>query len=206
MPPDVQEKVFQPFFSTKADGMGLGLSLVYGTIKRHSGQIKIKSRPKKGTAVTLLFPIDLSAGEVREPAQPYVTRKATVLIVEDNPEVTGTLCQMLEGASHKVTAVTDGEEGIEKYRESKFDIVITDIGMPGLSGWEVSKAIKAHDPDARIIFITAWGVQLEPERIKESGASLVIQKPFEKSKILSAIENLLGGARPAARHTPQERQ
>lgn len=206
MPPEVQEKVFQPFFSTKADGMGLGLSLVYGTIKRHSGQIKIKSRPKKGTAVTLLFSIDLSASEAREPAQPYLTRKATVLIVEDNPEVTRTLRQVLEGASHKVTAVTDGQKGIGKYRESKFDIVITDIGMPGLSGWEVSKAIKTHDPDARIIFITAWGVRLAPERIKESGASLVIQKPFEKSRILSAIENLLGSAPPGARHTPQESQ
>ncbi len=206
MPPEVQEKVFQPFFSTKAEGMGLGLSLVYGTIKRHDGQIKIKSRPKKGTAVTLLFPIDLSASEAREPAQPYLTRKAIILIVEDNPEVTRTLRQMLEGASHKVTAVTDGQEGIGKYQESKFDIVITDIGMPGLSGWEVSKAIKSYDPDARIIFITAWGTQLDPERIKESGASLVIQKPFEKSRILSAIENLLGSAPPGARHTPQESQ
>jgi len=191
MPPEVQKKVLQPFFTTKADGMGLGLSLVYGTVKRHNGQIEINSEPDKGTAVTLLFPIDLSANEVRETPEPYLTRKGTILIVDDNPEVIQTLRQVLESASHEVMAVTEGEEGIKKYRESKFDIVITDIGMPGISGLEVSRTIKAHDPAAKVLLITAWGVQLDQKQIEESGASLVIQKPFEKARILSAIEELL---------------
>jgi PAS domain S-box-containing protein len=200
MSPEIQKKIFRPFFTTKADGMGLGLSLVYGTVNRHNGELQIESQPNKGTEVTLSFPIDASAREVRETVAPYPLRKATVLIVDDNREVTQTLRQMLESASHEVTAVTNGEEGIKKYRESKFDVVLTDIGMPGLSGWEVSRAIKAHDHDAKIILITAWGVQLDPERLKESGASLVIQKPFEKGKILSAIEDVL----PACQSTPRD--
>ncbi len=193
MPPEVQEKVFQPFFTTKPDGMGLGLSLVYGTVKRHGGQIEIASQPNKGTTATLLFPIDVSASEVREGTQPILTRKATILIVDDNIEVTRTLSQMLESASHQVMSVADGQEGIRRYRESEFDVVITDIGMPGISGWEVSKAIRAYDPSAKIILITAWGVQLDQGQIEQSGASLVIPKPFDKARILSAIERLLSG-------------
>ncbi|NQT82934.1 response regulator, partial [bacterium] len=197
MPPEVQKKVFQPFFTTKSDGMGLGLSLVYGTVKRHNGDIQLETQPNEGTSVTLLFPTDLSVSEVRESSEPApIVRKAIVLIVDDNREVTSTLRQMLESASHEVTAVTDGQKGISKYQESKFDIVITDIGMPGLSGWDVSKAIKAYDPDARIILITAWGAQLDQARIKECGASIVIHKPFEKNKILSAIKDLLPDASP----------
>ena len=191
MAPEVQKKDFQPFFTTKPNGMGLGLSLVYGIVKRHGGQIQIASQPNEGTTVTLLFPVDLSASEVREDAEPAVTTRARILIVDDNVEVTQTLRQMLENASHQVTTATDGEEGLRKCRESRFDIVITDIGMPGLSGWDVSKAIKAHDPEAKIILITAWGVQLDHKKVKESGASIVIQKPFDKSRILSAIEQVL---------------
>jgi len=202
MTPEVQKKVFQPFFTTKPDGMGLGLSLVYGTVKRHNGQIEIRSRPNQGTTVTLLFPIDLTASEVREAAEPAFIRKASVLVVDDNLEVTQTLREMLESVSHEVTAVTDGEEGIRRYRRSRFDVVLADIGMPGLSGWEVSKAIRASDPEARIILITAWGVQLDQERVRESGASLVVQKPFEKATILSAIESLLCGAPPGASAVP----
>ncbi len=191
MSPEVEKKVFQPFFTTKPNGMGLGMSLVYGTVKRHGGQVQITSQPNAGTTVTFLFPVDLTTGEVREAAEPTVTRKATVLIVDDSVEVTRTLRQMLESVSHEVTAVTDGEEGVTKYRESRFDIVVTDIGMPGISGWEVSKAIKGYDPEARVILITAWGVQLDEQKVKESGASLVIQKPFDTTRILSAIEELL---------------
>jgi PAS domain S-box-containing protein len=193
MPQEVQKKALQPFFTTKATGMGLGLSLVYGTVKRHNGHIEISSQPQKGTTVTLLFPMDLSASEVHETPEPYLTQQGRILIVDDNPEVTQTLRQMLESASHKVVAVTEGQEGIRTYQESGFDIVIADIGMPGMSGFEVSKAIKAHDPDARIILITAWGVQLDEKQVEKSGASLVIQKPFEKARILSAIEELLSG-------------
>ena len=191
MSPKVREKALQPFFTTKPEGTGLGLSLVHGAVKRHNGQIEIRSEPGKGTAVTLLFPIDFSTSEVREPAEPYLTRKGRILIVDDNPEITQALRETLEEASHEVMAVTTGEEGIRMCRETSFDIVITDVGMPGISGLETSRAIRALRPTTRIILMTAWDVRLSPQQMEESAASLAIQKPFEKARILSAIEELL---------------
>jgi PAS domain S-box-containing protein len=191
MSPEVREKALQPFFTTKPEGTGLGLSLVHGAVKRHNGHIEIRSEPGEGTTVTLSFPIDFSTGEVRELVEPYLTRKGKILIVDDNPEVTRALRETLEEASHEVIAVTTGEEGIRMCRETSFDIVITDVGMPGISGLEASRAIRALRPTTRTILMTAWDVRLSPQQMEESAASLAIQKPFEKGRLLSAIEELL---------------
>ncbi len=192
IPPEMKHKIFDPFFSTKgAKGTGLGLSVTYGIVTRHGGKIEVESTVGKGTTFQIKFPA--AEGVVKEvipPPPPAPPGKATILVVDDDREVGNVLHLILTQLGHQVTVATRGTEALTMFRQGSYDLVITDLGMPDISGWDIASEIKAKSPETPVILITGWGVQLDAtEREKVDG---VIAKPFSKSELSAQLAQFLG--------------
>jgi signal transduction histidine kinase/CheY-like chemotaxis protein len=200
MAEEVRKRVFDPFFTTKGvTNTGLGMSVSYGIVKRHGGEILIESEPGKGTT----FIIHLPTGYVNEipeekmvtpvPATPPAPKggRARILVIDDEDSVRKILYQMLKANGYQVVVAPDGEEGIERFKEEPFDLVFTDLGMPKMSGWEVGRALKGIDPKVPVALITGWGVELNKDKMKESGIDLVISKPFNFDQVVRLVSEAM---------------
>jgi signal transduction histidine kinase/CheY-like chemotaxis protein len=186
-------RVFYPFFTTKGlKNTGMGLAVVYGIVTRHSGEIDVSSKLGEGTTCTLYFP---TAGKVEtvstKPAEVVQEIKAKILIIDDDDNIRDVMSDMLEFMDHTTSQAASGEEGAEKFRDGDFDLVITDLGMPGISGWEVTRICKSLKPNIPVIMISGWGNQLDDELVRQSGLDAIMAKPFEMTKIKSLIQDVL---------------
>jgi signal transduction histidine kinase/CheY-like chemotaxis protein len=192
MTEEVKKRIFDPFFTTKGvSSSGLGMSVSYGIIKRHGGEILVESEPGKGTVFILHLPTGYGE-EVKEVAvkaeKPLgIMRSARILVIDDEEPVRDILSRILKTKGHQVEVAPDGDEGIEQFKKDRFDLVFTDLGMPKVSGWEVGKALKALNPKIPVIMITGWGMELSRERMKENGIDLVISKPFNFDQVTQLI-------------------
>jgi len=117
-------------------------------------------------------------------------RKFKILVVDDNENIREMLEDFLNFEGHKPVLAKDGKEALEIFCEQDFDIVITDLGMPGMSGWELSKHIKQRKPEIPVVIITGWGVQLEAENLKENKVESILTKPFNLDQIKKMIETV----------------
>jgi len=200
MTEEVRKRVFDPFFTTKGvTNTGLGMSVSYGIVKRHGGEILIESEPGKGTT----FIIHLPTGYMNEIPDEKVTKPppvtplklegggARILVIDDEDSVRKILYQMLKAKGYEVVVASSGEEGIERFKEEHFDLVFTDLGMPRMSGWEVGKALKRIDPKIPVALITGWGVELNKEKMKESGIDLVVSKPFNFDQVVRLVSEAM---------------
>jgi GAF domain-containing protein/ActR/RegA family two-component response regulator len=188
MTEEVKRRVFDPFFTTKGvTNSGLGMSVSYGIIKRHGGEILIESEAGKGTT----FILHLPAGYVEKGLEERVSKpkpvqgvpSARILVIDDEDSVRKILSQMLRAKGYEVVVASDGEEGIDRFKNEGFDLVFTDLGMPGMSGWEVGRAIKKIDSKVPVAMITGWGMELNREKMHESGIDLVVSKPFNFDQV-----------------------
>ncbi len=194
MTEEVRKRVFDPFFTTKGvTNSGLGMSVSYGIIKRHGGEILIDSEPEKGTTFIIHLPTGYGEGEavVRETPVFRESRRARILVIDDEDSVRDILSRMLKTKGHKVVVAPNGEEGIERFRSESFDLVFTDLGMPKLSGWDVGKTIKEINPKTPIAMITGWGVELDREKLSESGIDLIISKPFNFDQVIHLVSEAM---------------
>ncbi len=194
MTEDVKKRVFDPFFTTKGvTNSGLGMSVSYGIIKRHGGEILIESEPQKGTTFIIHLPTGYGEEEtvVNEVAVFKESRRARILVIDDEDSVRDILSRMLKTKGHKVVVAPNGEEGIERFRSEPFDLVFTDLGMPKLSGWDVGKTIKGINPKTPIAMITGWGVELDREKLNESGIDLIISKPFNFDQVIDLVSEAM---------------
>ena len=123
-------------------------------------------------------------------------RPARLLLIEDEPEVQAILAEMLREAGYGVTVAKDGLEGIEQCDRQTVDIVLSDISMPGISGWDVAARLRARHPHIPIGFVTGWGDQLDPERLAGAGVDFVVAKPFQAHDILRHVAQSLMRPRP----------
>jgi signal transduction histidine kinase/ActR/RegA family two-component response regulator len=194
MTEEVKRRVFDPFFTTKGvTNSGLGMSVSYGIIKRHGGEILIESEPGKGTTFIIHLPTGYGKEEtvVREIAPLKESRQARILVIDDEDSVRDILSRMLKTKGHQVVVASNGEEGIEQFRSQPFDLVFTDLGMPKLSGWEVGKTIKGINPKIPIAMITGWGVELDREKLSESGIDLIVSKPFNFDRVIHLVSEAM---------------
>jgi PAS domain S-box-containing protein len=186
---DVQRRAFDPFFTTRGpQSSGLGLSVSYGIAKRHGGEILIKSRKQKGTTATLKLPA--AKGEVpveSEVAQGRAVSPVSILVVDDEEAIRQNLYDILTLEGHHVALASGGGEGIQTFKEGDFDLVLTDLGMPEVSGWQVAKAIKQINPKTPVVIITGWGATLDKQKVRESGIDLQISKPFRIHQLLEMV-------------------
>ena len=149
------------FFTTKGErGTGLGLPMVYGIAQRHSAELEIDSAPGQGTCVRLTFTVpDLTQPAVTPAAQPIPTG-LRVLIVDDDPVLLKSLQDTLEAEGYVVTAANGGQLGIDAFAPDRFDVVITDLGMPFIDGRKLAATIKERSPATPIVMLTGWGQRL----------------------------------------------
>ena len=190
MTEEVKRKIFDPFFTTKGvTNSGLGMSVSYGIIKRHGGEILVESEPGKGSTFAIHLPTGypVEEPEVEETESVREIPPARVLVIDDDPSVQDILRRMLKIRGHEVSVASDGKEGIERFKTDPFDLVFTDLGMPKLSGWEVGRILKSINPRVPVAMITGWGVELDREKMRESGIDLIISKPFNFERITQIV-------------------
>jgi PAS domain S-box-containing protein len=199
MSDEVRKKVFDPFFTTKGEeGTGLGLSVSHSIVERHGGDLKVNSRPGEGTTFTITLPIGMSpTGEATQGGEPGVERKGRILLVDNDPQVLSILGEMLKDAGHHVLPVPSGPEALRVFVPSGFDLVITNVGMPEMSGWDVAEQLRARDPNVPVIFITGWGLQEEDQaRCRRLGITALLFKPVPPPELHRKVQVALAAARP----------
>lgn len=185
---EVQRQIFDPFFTTKGPkGTGLGLSITYGIVSRHSGQITVESAVGRGSTFSLTFPI--SPAEPERPSAPAlaVTSPVRCLVVDDEPLVLEAMGDLLTTAGHSAVLVSNGAEAIARFKAEPFDLVLADLAMPRVNGWQLARAVKAHDPSVPVLLVTGLGVELSPEELLAHGVDAVLPKPVKLEDILSAV-------------------
>jgi PAS domain S-box-containing protein len=198
MSEEVRKKVFDPFFTTKGEeGTGLGLSVSHSIVERHGGDLKVDSRAGEGTTFTITLPIGMNpSGESTPGGEPGTERKGRILLVDNDPQVLSILGEMLKDAGHHVLPVPSGPEALRVFVPGGFDLVITNVGMPEMSGWDVAEHLRGRDPNVPVIFITGWGLQEEDQaRCRRLGISALLFKPVPPAELHRKVQMALA-ARP----------
>jgi signal transduction histidine kinase/CheY-like chemotaxis protein len=211
MYPEVRSKIFDPFFTTKGKaGLGLGLAVSFGIIRRHGGNIEVDSQYGKGTEFRITLPV-VKIGEksveqvetvdtVAPPAPPGPTTTTLVpsgerprtrmLVVDDEDFVRELLGEILEGEHCDVYLAESGSEALSVFREMEFDGVFTDVGMPGMSGWELAREIRQLNARIPIAVITGWGEAVGSHEQKAAGVNWVVAKPFTADRIADLVRDI----------------
>ena len=196
--PEALPHVFEPFFTTRQGGTGLGLATCYGIIKQSSGHITVHSELERGTTFALYLPrIDAPAAEGPgvTPTPPSVTGER-VLLVEDEPAVRSVIERTLTLAGYRVTVASTGEDGLRIAEvQAPFDLLITDAVMPGVSGWEVGKQLGARCPKLKILYISGYTEDAVAQGGVLDPGMTFLQKPFSPSELLSTLRRILDTAR-----------
>jgi nitrogen-specific signal transduction histidine kinase/CheY-like chemotaxis protein len=182
----VRQRCLEPFFSTKSlhGGTGLGLAMVYGMVQRHDGNIEIDSSPGRGTCLRLIFPIREKTPQAIRDTLPPVKLKHTlyILCIDDDEPIRQLLDDCLTNFNHRVITASNGEQGIELFRAAKqkntpFEAVITDLGMPKMDGQQVARIIKAESPHTPVIMLTGWGKMMKDNGETAPEVDAVVGKP-----------------------------
>ena len=201
MAPETARRAFEPFFTTKGvPGAGLGLSVAFGIISRHNGAMQLESEQGVGTTVRIWLPVvpvvePLPINDGRGPVASE--HGASVLVIDDDPLIRETMADLLALDGHEATLAADGEEGISLFESGEYDIVFTDLAMPGMSGWDVAAAIKAKRRHIPVVMVTGWGVTLEQKDVESAGVDAVVPKPFGVKTVLGLVRSLVGVRAPA---------
>ncbi|MHB0886373.1 MAG: GAF domain-containing protein, partial [Bacillota bacterium] len=192
MSPEVLGRLFQPFFTTKGKmGSGLGLSTAYNIVNQHGGSIGVDSVPSVGTTFTVTIP--LAEEETTEAlvataeAQVDLDVPTKVLIIDDDQLVLEVLASLVAIGGHRVVTANRGREGVRMLSEENFDVVITDLGMPEMSGWDVAREVRERAPETGIVLLTGWGTSIDEDEAKTGLVDLILAKPVRVNDLLAGI-------------------
>ena len=196
MSDDVAERAFEPFFTTKplGKGSGLGLSQVLGLAKQLGGGVRLQTAPNAGVEVILYLPVspepEAVVGADRQSEPPRAREGARVLVVDDDPDVRRFVVDFLEDSGYGVADAVDGPSGLKALQEKgPFDLILLDFAMPGMTGSEVARTVRAANPGQPILMMTGY---LEHEAVlSELGAQPMLQKPFDPSELLFRVAALI---------------
>ena len=199
---EVRSRIFDPFFTTKGKaGMGLGLSVSYGIIRRHEGRVEVESEIGRGTTFRMTFPVVGESDTQRiNDSGPLLAARADgslrILVVDDEDYVRELLADILEREGCEVSLAGEGREALSLFESAVYDAVFTDVGLPGMSGWEVARAVRERDGAVALAVITGWGDTVTPEEQSEAQADWIIPKPFTVERIVGLVGEI--SARKAA--------
>lgn len=198
------QRMFEPFYTTKFTGRGLGLSAVMGIVQAHRGAVRVYSELGKGTTIKVLFPAtdDSVAMETESAAESHWRGRGAVLIVDDEESVRAITGKMLERLGLGVLTALDGRECVALYRErkDKIDVVLLDLTMPHMNGEEAFRELRQINPDVRVILASGYSENDIAARFAGKGLSGCVQKPYTMDKLRSLLSVLL----PAAGMTPAD--
>ena len=195
MPEEIRRRALEPFFTTKGPkATGLGLSVAYGTVQRYGGTLTVESAEGQGTTVEVSLPSAPAAAQVARKSAATAARAAVplrILVIDDELQVRSTLAEMLEEQGHSVTQAPGGREGLS-YLESNpelVDVVISDLGMPDMTGWDVARTIQSRWPRLPVGLITGWG-ETDVTREERGRVNFVITKPFDKAVLSQTMADI----------------
>jgi signal transduction histidine kinase len=189
--PDVRERIFEPFFTTKAQrGTGLGLAVSRSIARRHEGDLTVDSAPGMGSRFRMTLPLPEIVATVGTtalekagaPLQPL-----RMLLVEDDDEVRNTLAQLLMLDGHSVERAADGPAALALFHPGAYDVVCSDLGMPGMNGWELIAQLRQRDPAIVTMLLSGWGAQIDPAEARSRGADFVVAKPIDFEELHQAL-------------------
>jgi PAS domain S-box-containing protein len=191
IPPEILGRVFEPFFTTKGvgQGTGLGLAMVFGLVQQSGGTIRIDSEVGRGTTVLLYLP---RSGEAVETAPSPASapapapRRAHILVVDDDPQVRHVTASFLNGFGYDEAEVPSGEAALERLAAERFDLVVADLAMPGMSGLDLAEAVRERWPALPFLLVTGHA---EAARIPADFA--VLEKPFPSADLAARVAALL---------------
>jgi len=194
----VLHKIFDPFFTTKdiGKGTGMGLSMVHGIVHEHGGHILVDSTPGKGTTFRLLFPqignaevIATESDSLRE----SVCGSGRVMVVDDDPALTGYLKELLQERGYQVTALTDSREALDLFEQDPqaFDLLLTDQTMPRLAGDKLAQAMLAQRPDLPVILCTGYSDRIDAGRARQLNIRGYFTKPVDPDRLTNLMSSLL---------------
>ncbi len=189
MTPEVRQRCLEPFFTTKGEGgTGLGLSMVFGVIKRHEGTLNIDSTPGKGTTMMIRLPICDDAAAISAQSISGPIRSLNVLVVDDEPSARDVLAKYLTSDGHCVVSVGNGAQAVRTFQQREFDLLVTDQGMPGMNGLQLAKYIRQMRSNQPIILAT--GFTFDTENVPPV-VNKVIRKPISPDKLRAALAEVV---------------
>jgi len=197
MPPEVAARAFEPFYTTKdtGKGTGLGLSMVYGFLRQTGGTAKIYSEIGHGTTVHLYLPRTDSAADkspTAEVVQAAPGGHERVLVVEDNPDMREVACTMLAGLGYRVTAAGDAAQALELIAsEAPFDLLFSDVVMPGMSGIELAETVRRSHPGMKVLLTSGFASPVAVrDQAKTAGIEL-LAKPYRRIALAARVREAL---------------
>ncbi len=197
MTSEILGRIFEPYFTTrqKGKGSGLGLAVAYGIVKEYRGEIKVQSEPGKGSTFCVYLPLieKKRGGDSAESSGPAETGNERVLLIDDEKAIISMECQMLERLGYRVTCRTNGLDALDAFRISpdSFDLVVTDMAMPGMTGDRLAMELKKIRPDIPVIVCTGFSERIDPEKSQAAGIAKLLAKPVGKSELAAAVRKVI---------------
>ncbi|MHC4848589.1 MAG: response regulator [Planctomycetota bacterium] len=188
-----RRQVFEPFYTTKSKGTGLGLATVYGIVRQSKGAIRVRSRPGRGTTFDVYLPQvsgEQAAVELAEPPEPP-PGQGKLLLVEDDDAVRGLLVSELQSAGFEILAASTAEEAWSK-RNAEIDLLVTDVIMPGMRGPELAEKLRGERSDLKVLFVSGYQ---DPDRTRLpplDARTAFLQKPFNPAELVAKVTELMG--------------
>lgn len=199
MDQETQKRIFEPFFSTKFTGRGLGLSAISGIIKSHDGALQLRSTPGEGTTFSVYFPLPPCAPPDREDAASTLSApeaaarlQGTILLVDDEEELRTVGCELLTSMGFSVIAAKNGKEALATWQErkSEIDLVLMDLTMPELDGVETYRALRSDDRSLPVLFCSGYGDQEIRPCIGDDAHAGFIAKPYQLDQLQKTLATL----------------
>ncbi|MFP4040701.1 MAG: ATP-binding protein [Desulfosudaceae bacterium] len=195
--PDIVDRIFDPFFTDRKNGQGtgLGLSVTHGIVANHGGALTVSSVPGRWTEFKAFFPLTKATESL--PDQPAASRPPgqdeSLLLVDDEKLITRVGEKMLTRLGYRVTTANSGKEALELFMADphRYDLVITDMTMPYMTGVDLARTLMEIRPDIPIILCTGFNAMVTPEKARKIGIRKFIMKPFESGKMAAAIREVL---------------
>ncbi len=192
------QRIFEPFFTTKGlQSSGLGLSSSYGIIKRHDGEIQVKSRVGHGTTFSVILP-RAEEPALEEAAAEAISEKKRIrfLMIDDEINILKSMEMFFEDTEVEIVTCRKPADGLDMVRQGRFDVVLSDLGMDDMNGWELGKQIKTYCHENKVpkppfLLYTGWDKPFDPARLESSGVDRVVIKPVPCIKLLHILQEVI---------------
>jgi CheY-like chemotaxis protein len=202
IPPEFIKRIFDPYFSTKKTGSGLGLATTYSIISKHNGQIDVRSTPGQGTSFTILLPAstaltDTDHTPTKQGRQSGAGVTTKILVMDDEEMIREVMTESFEDAGFEIATAKDGKEAIQRYEQAlhgdhPFDLLIMDLTVPGgMGGKEAIGEILALDPKAKAIVSSGYADDPAMANYARYGFKAVAVKPYPMDKLLETVREVL---------------